>query len=280
MIRMIVYFTIDFVASESTYFWMYSGAYVRGFLYWVLRKINRILAEELHSSKGLAPFATSPVFKDDNYFIERLVEGERYTFTISVFVEEIGEALKEYLMTIDRIPFAGMLNELEGIEVRYVDDFEDEEVRKFKISFLTPCYFRIPNLDYRFVPLPLPQLLFRSLARLYEAYISSLPKKYREWLDRWGIAVSGCNIKTEKVSLKKGLWSVGFVGEASFSIPDDTYNKEFARITSKLLSFGEYSNVGGGRTSGLGKIRVFKYNKRSNLYDYCNSSGLGRSQRI
>ncbi len=182
-------------------------------------------------------------------------EGEKYSFTISVFVEEIGEALKEYLMSIDRIPFLGMLNELDGIEVRYIDDFKDEEIRKFRIKFLTPCYFRIPNLDYRFVPLPLPQLLFRSLARLYEAYVSSLPREYREWLDKWGIAVSGCNIRTEKVLLKKGLWSVGFIGEVSFSIPDDTYNEEFARITSKLLSFGEYSNVGGGRTSGLGKIK-------------------------
>jgi len=27
--------------------------------------------------------------------------------------------------------------------------------------------------------------------------------------------------------------------------------RNFARITSKLLSLGEYSNVGGGRTSGL-----------------------------
>ncbi len=85
---MIVRFAINFVASESRYFWMYSGAYVRGFLYWALRKVSRILAEELHSSKGLAPFATSPVFKDDDYSIERLVEGEKYTFTISVFVEE------------------------------------------------------------------------------------------------------------------------------------------------------------------------------------------------
>ncbi len=258
---MIVHFTINFVASESKYFRMYSGAYVRGFLYGVLRKVNRILAEELHSSKGLAPFATSPVFKDDNYSIEKLLEGEKYTFTISVFVEELGEALKEYFVGIDQIPFAGMLNELDRIEVRYIKGFESAEVRKFRISFLTPCYFRIPDLDYRFVPLPLPQLLFRSLARLYEAYVSSLPKEYREWLDKWGIALSGCDIKTEKVLLKKGVWSAGFFGEAKFSIPDDLYDEEFAKITSKLLSFGEYSNVGGGRTSGLGMIRVFKHDK-------------------
>ncbi len=55
-----------------------------------------------------------------------------------------------------------MLNELDRIEVRYVNDFESKEVRKFRIAFLTPCYFRIPNLDYRFVLLPLPQLLYQN----------------------------------------------------------------------------------------------------------------------
>ncbi len=253
---MIVHFKISFVASESKYFRMYSGAYVRGFLYWVLKRINRILAEELHSNKGLAPFATSPIFKNDNYSIDKLIEGEKYSFTISVFVEEIGEALKDYLMSIDQIFFAGTYNKVDKIEVKYVDEFEEDTFRKFKIKFLTPCYFRIPNLDYRFVPLPLPQLLFRSLARLYEAYVSCLPIEYREWLDKWGIAVSGCNIRTEKVLLKKGLWSVGFTGDVNFSIPDDTYDEKFVRITSKLLNFGEYSNVGGGRTSGMGMIRV------------------------
>jgi CRISPR-associated endoribonuclease Cas6 len=235
---------------------MYSGAYVRGFLYWVLRKINRILAEELHSSKGLAPFATSPVFKENYQFVERLVEGEKYTFTLTTFVEEIGEALKDYLTKIDRILFAGMHNDVDRIVVRYVDGFDEKVVRKFKVTFLSPCYFRIPNLRYRFVPLPLPQLMFRSLARLYEAFVSSLPREYREWLDKWGIAVSACNIRTEKVLLKKRMWTVGFVGDVSFSIPDDTYDENFAKITYKLLNFGEYSNVGGGRTSGLGLIRV------------------------
>ncbi|HIP63275.1 MAG TPA: CRISPR-associated endoribonuclease Cas6 [Archaeoglobus profundus] len=254
---MIVHFTIEFVASESIYFGMYSGAYVRAFLYWVLRKINRILAEELHQSKGLAPFATSPVYKDDNYWLDKVEKDEKYKFNISVFVEDIGEALKDFLMKIDRIHFLGRLNRLEYVEVKYVDNFDDKITRKFKIEFLTPCYFRIPNYC-RFVPLPLPQLLFRSLARLYEAYIGELPREYRDWLDKWGIALSGCKIETKKVSLKRGLWSVGFVGEATFSIPDNLFNEDFARITSKLLSFGEYSNVGGGRTSGLGKIRVIK----------------------
>jgi len=64
-------------------------------------------------------------------------------------------------------------------------------------------------------------------------------------------------MKPMSQAYRRGLRSAGFFGEAKFSIPNDLYNEEFARITSKLLSFGEYSNVGRGRTSGLGMIRVF-----------------------
>jgi len=97
--------------------------------------------------------------------------------------------------------------------------------------------------------------MFRSLARLYSAFISEVPLEYREWLDRNGVAVSGLKIETQKVMLKKRKWAVGFVGRVNFSLPEDIYDDRYAEITSRLLSFGEYSNVGGGRTSGLGVMR-------------------------
>ncbi|WP_456468944.1 hypothetical protein [Archaeoglobus sp.] len=88
-------------------------------------------------------------------------------------------------------------------------------------------------------PLPLPNLMFRSLARLYSAFLSEVPQEYREWLDRNGIAVSRLKIETQKVLLKKGEWAVGFVGHVNFSLPEDLYSDEYAEITSRLLSFGE-----------------------------------------
>jgi CRISPR-associated endoribonuclease Cas6 len=252
---MIVNFKINFTSAETKFFRMYSGAFVRGFLYWVLKKISRDLASKLHSDRYLAPFATSPVFKDGE-IVNRLEEGNHYSFSISVFVKEIGEALKDYFVSIDKLYFAGGHQEVEKIEVKYVnvDELKQEAIRRFRIYFITPCYLRTPSNSYRFIPLPIPQLLFRSLARLWEAFIKPLPSEYRNWLDNWGIVVSGCNISSEKVLLRKGAWSVGFKGEALFSIPEDSYNEDFARITSSLLNFGRYSNVGGGRTSGLGMI--------------------------
>ncbi|AIG97433.1 CRISPR-associated endoribonuclease Cas6 [Archaeoglobus fulgidus DSM 8774] len=255
----IVRVTVEFEASESKRFRMYSGAFVRGFIYWVIRKMDRVFAEKLHSSKAMSPFSVTPVM-DGSRPVDRIEEGKTYEFSINFFIPEIGEALKNYLTAIDKIYFAGCENPLKRVLVKYCDkeSLFDGAVRKFRVEFVSPCYFRTPSSSYRFVPLPLPNLMFRSLARLYSAFLSEVRPEYRKWLDSDGITVSGLKIKTEKVLLKKGMWSVGFVGSVNFTLPDDTYSEEFARITSMLLNFGEYSNAGGGRTSGLGVMKVVK----------------------
>jgi len=261
----IVRVTIEFEAQESKRFRMYSGAFVRGFVYWVLRRMDKTFAEKLHSSKELSPFSVTPVMsKKENLPVDRLEEGKEYGFSITFFIPEIGEAIKNYLMSADRIYFTAVDNPLKRVYVRYCDEesLVDGAFDKFRVDFITPCYFRTPSESYRFVPLPLPYLMFRSLARLYSAFLSEIPQEYREWLDRNGIVVSGLKIETERVLLKKGKWAAGFKGFVNFSLPEDTYDEVCAEITSKLLNFGEYSNVGGSRTSGLGVIRVRKYENK------------------
>ncbi|WP_456369289.1 CRISPR-associated endoribonuclease Cas6 [Geoglobus sp.] len=247
---------IEFEALESKRFRMYSGAYVRGFVYWVLGRMDRAFAERLHSSRGISPFSVTPVMLS-GLPVNSLEEGRSYSFSITFFVPEIGEALRDYLISTDSVYFTAVENPLRRVKVRYVDaeSLDGESPGKFRVDFVSPCYFRIPSNSYRFVPMPVPELMFRSLARLYSAFIEEVPADYREWVDRGGVAVSGLNIRTEKVLLKKKMWSAGFTGTVNFSLPEDTYEERFAELTSLLLNFGEYSNVGGGRTSGLGVIR-------------------------
>ena len=253
----VVKITIEFEAAESKRFRMFSGAFVRGFVYWTLSKINRTFAKKLHSSKMLAPFSVTPVMSNGK-IVEKIEEGENYKFSITFFIPEIGEALKSYLISTDKLYFTATENPLKKVEVKYCDEksLMYNTIRKFKIDFISPCYFRVPSKSYRFVPLPIPNLMFKSLARLHSAFLSEIPLQYREWLNHNGITVSGFKIETQKVLLKKGKWASGFVGYVNFSIPEDSYVEEYAKITSKLLNFGEYSNVGGGRTSGLGVIKL------------------------
>ncbi|MBE8540205.1 CRISPR-associated endoribonuclease Cas6 [Geoglobus acetivorans] len=247
---------IEFEALESKRFRMYSGAYVRGFVYWVLGRMDRAFAERLHSSRGISPFSVTPVMLND-YPVSSLEEGKEYRFSITFFVPEIGEALRDYLISANSVYFTAVENPLRRVRVRYVDmgSLEEGPTTKFRVDFVSPCYFRMPSNSYRFVPMPMPELMFRSLARLYSAFIEEVPADYRRWLDEGGIAVSGLKIETEKVLLKKSKWAAGFTGWVNFSMPDDLYSEQHARLTAKLLRFGEYSNVGGGRTSGLGVMR-------------------------
>ncbi len=255
--------TIEFEALESKRFRMYSGAFVRGFVYWVLGRMDKAFAERLHSSRSIAPFSVTPVMLD-GLPVNSLEEGKSYSFSITFFVPEIGEALKDYLISADSVYFTAVENPLRNVKVRYVDaeSLDGKLPGKFRVKFVSPCYFRMPSNSYRFVPMPLPELMFRSLARLYSAFIEKVPVDYRSWLDKGGIAVSGLKIESEKVLLKRRKWAAGFTGWANFSIPADLYSEQHARMTAKLLRFGEYSNVGGGRTSGLG---VIKCNLLSNM---------------
>lgn len=81
----IVKVTIEFEALESKRFRMYSGAFVRGFVYWVLSKTNRTFAEKLHSSKNISPFSVTPVMSNGKV-VDRLEEGKEYKFSVTFLV--------------------------------------------------------------------------------------------------------------------------------------------------------------------------------------------------
>jgi len=149
----IVRVTIEFEALESKRFRMYSGAFVRGFVYWVLARMDRTFAEKLHSSKTLSPFSVTPVMLN-NTPVDRLEEGKEYNFSITFFVPEIGEALKDYLISTDKVYFTAVQNPLKKVRVKYCneDSLVNEALTKFRVDFVSPCYFRTPSDGYRFIP--------------------------------------------------------------------------------------------------------------------------------
>lgn len=86
-----------------------------------------------------------------------------------------------------------------------------------------------------------------------------------KWVEMGGVAVYGypSGIRTYKAyDHQTGRWNIGFLGEVQYSIPRDMFEPEMTKVAESLLKFGEYSNVGGGRTSGLGVVgyKVVKAN--------------------
>ncbi|MGQ9461365.1 MAG: CRISPR system precrRNA processing endoribonuclease RAMP protein Cas6, partial [Candidatus Bathyarchaeaceae archaeon] len=151
-------------------------------------------------------------------------------------------------------------------------------VKKFDIVFLSPTYFRLPPVlferyeaklkstikrekaSYRYYPLPDPSLLVRSVAKLWKTF-SSVKLNLTgliSWVGAGGVAISGFSkgIRTFRLyeHKKAKKWIVGFIGRVGYSLPNDLFNENFAKDLDALLRFSQFSNVGGGRTAGLGMV--------------------------
>jgi CRISPR-associated endoribonuclease Cas6 len=279
---------LRFSINEPISFQSFSGYSIRGLLYKMIKEIDEEYASYLHDSKSLAPFSVSPPFIENlnsiyiNY--DKLNPG-LYTINITLLQSKLIDIMIKYIhekIGSSKIEIGGkevLLNSLSLENISFENIYEkSNEIKSFKINFLTPTYFRLTPRDiskkykysinkkekisaYRFYPLPDPVLLFRSIARIWRKFsnFNLNLKDFMEWIEIGGIAISGFpkGIKThivyEHPTTKK--WCVGFTGIVHYSIVKDLYNSEKSKIANTLLKFATYTNVGGGRTAGLGMIK-------------------------
>lgn len=264
----------------------FSGFTVRGIVYGILKSIDPNLAESLHGLKSIAPFSTSPIAIQASRG-RAIGEGSILSFRVSALTDDLSMKIVNYLTGNMDLTFKVRDAEAKLIElsVSTLDPRraleEAKPARSFSIYFLSPTFFRqslakkccqyCPNIKakcphlkhfkhYRYIPLPDPYLMFRSLLRLWRKFtgVDLNHREYIEWLLKGGVTVAGYpKLKTVRVYEHPTTpkWSVGFKGKVLFNLPEDTYSEEMAKTTHTLLKFGEYSNVGGNRTAGFGVIR-------------------------
>ncbi|MEM1985321.1 MAG: CRISPR system precrRNA processing endoribonuclease RAMP protein Cas6 [Nitrososphaeria archaeon] len=279
---------LELYSQEDTCLQSFSGYSVRGLFYNIIKNVDEEYATTLHNSKMLAPFSVSPIYAiRGNCFypcFERVGKGMvRISFTLleerlnDLFMKFIQEGLSENRVFIGRTRM--IINSISFQQLEYKKLYKNSnEIKSFKIDFITPTYFRQTPRDimkrygknsekkrsaspYRFLPLPDPVLFFKSIARIWRKFsnYNLNLQDFIEWLEIGGIAISGypegirTHIVYEHPTTKK--WSVGFTGTVHFSIVKDIYSPEKAKIADTLLKFAEYTNVGGGRTAGLGVIK-------------------------
>ena len=291
--------TISFrlMIDKSLNFNYFSGYYIRGLFYSTLKGADPILAEKLHNSKSLSLFSSKALtIQEGNYrhVVLRQIDGPCFSsFGYSLFLPEISRALIEPIMQNGTVTLLKEKISLSAIEIREIEwaDFinSSKPVKKFDLIFMSPTYFRLPptlferyeakfkpgsrkeKASYRYYPLPDPSLLLRSIAKIWKTFS---PVKLNltglvSWVGAGGVAISGFpqGIKTYRLyeHEKANKWIVGFTGRVGYSLPDDLYNEDFARNLDALLKFSQFSNVGGGRTAGLGMVEYMplEYAKES-----------------
>ncbi len=289
------YFTsvsLSLNSSEDIFLQSFSGFASRGLFYNIIRSVDEELASLVHAGKGLAPFSCSPVYSFNGErrvpCFSKISRGLLEVY-FTVFDEKLINTLIGFIQgklgggEISLGRGVAKLNSIFFTEIFYEKLYESAEpVESFKINFITPTYFRSSPIEfnedssrisdkkaftpYKFIVFPDPVLMFKSIIRVWRFFSDYKIdfKDFINWLESGSVVVSGYpqGIKTRIVyeHPTTNKWCVGFTGEVYFTIIKELYDIEMSRLVDMLLKFAEYSNVGGGKTAGLG---VIKYSPKS-----------------
>ena len=119
------------------------------------------------------------------------------------------------------------------------------------LQFVSPTAFRMVNSRLN-MPLPLPHLVFRSLAEKWNAF-SLLPLRIN-W-QKFDRAVTIARHRLETQLLDFGRYAqVGFVGECLYLI-DNRAGFQLLRTLQILAEFAFYAGAGRKTTMGMGQVR-------------------------
>lgn len=295
-------FTLRLLVEQPAIFQSYSGFASCGVFYNLIKAVDANLAEELHSSKKLAPWAATPIYKEfpppRRPVYRSIVAPSIASISFTVLDAGLANVVKDAILTRGLTVELGKaeakvasvaVSELSYAELANCDPLPE----KFALEFSTPTALRrsvlgccpacpiyseyvakaregkAPGMPCKYaaahrgatIPLPLPQLIFRNLARIWSMFSDC---KLDVWsAARWAesaVVVAGFpkGIRTVRVyeHTTTNKWIAGFMGTVRFAIIKELYSKKHARAAAALLRLAEHSNVGVRRTAGLGVVRL------------------------
>jgi CRISPR-associated endoribonuclease Cas6 len=126
----------------------------------------------------------------------------------------------------------------------------DPPPHRVTLEFVSPTTFRSGG---RYLPLPLPELVFGSLLDRWQAFAPvALSPEVRRFAAE-AVAIGQCRLRTRSLPVKGGGLLVGFTGAVTFvALNRDRY---WLRVLQLLAAFAFYSGVGYGTAAGLGQVR-------------------------
>ena len=249
-------------AMNDGYLAPFTGGYVRGFFLESVRKLYPGLAAELHESRGIKPYAIRPLRPINKRMNVtkggwKIDKGDKLIFNISILSNAIESEILKAILDVSNIAFKRIKFDVDEISVKK-ETFSELSAKKFegeiKLRFVTPTCFKDPNQSFPYI-FPRPDKLLLNLLKIWNTYA---PIEYKLEKDVImdaalnSIIVREYELKTREVNIDVGAKIVGFKGQCTWIIIDD----EAGGVISPLLALSKYSNVGYGRTYGLGVIEV------------------------
>ncbi|MBS7612296.1 CRISPR system precrRNA processing endoribonuclease RAMP protein Cas6 [Candidatus Bathyarchaeota archaeon] len=304
-------FTLRLVVEEPVAFQSFSGFASCGVFYGLIKSVDAHLAEELHSSKKLAPWVATPIFREApppcRVVYRALSAPSIVNVTFTIMDQKVSEVFKEAILKpsngnreVELVKVKAKIVSVAVNTKRFSEIADSKPLpKKFAMRFLTPTAFRrsvydccpaCPHyVEYMImaregrrvekpckyavkcggvsVPLPIPSLMFRNLARIWSAFSSTR-------LDVWSSAQWAGNaillagfpkpgIRTVRVyeHPTTNKWITGFMGTVRFAVKEDMYEEKYAKIAAALLKMAELTNLGVRRTAGLGMVKYVPLQK-------------------
>jgi CRISPR-associated endoribonuclease Cas6 len=259
------------------------GKVLHGLFYEMLQKVSIARGDELHGSAGLKPFSTALFLSERQRRQETIRAGEEVKIRFTFLDDTLYPLLARYFLTAPDLTFDLVRTEMtvthilgtpqSGEEWAGVASFEEiyglasEEEKVFSFRFLTPTFFNRgggPAYPDLMVPLPLPDLLFKSLLRhwnefspfpfLEEALLKDIFEHHLEMTHHRIIShLARLTFPTANGTYRTVTFP-GFIGICVFRLVE-LHDPGFIKTINTLADFVFYAGTGAKTTMGFGVAR-------------------------
>ncbi|MFO8017615.1 MAG: CRISPR system precrRNA processing endoribonuclease RAMP protein Cas6 [Promethearchaeia archaeon] len=244
-----------------------------------LHEHNPKLYHKLHTYEEVRPYSINCYIHKDEPKVDFTIVASNQALASTLL--EVVIPKKGTAITVARKKYI-----VEGVDVESIilETMlkQSKPVKRFHLQFATPCYFNTLKGNYP-IRFPLPDALFGNLLNIWKAMsastFTSRKKQFLSWI-KAHIYPSSYKMRSASYFIARENQVAGGQGFVSFWInsPDDYYYQHKLKKdtltarektecrqnhfqNSQLIDFlckvGEYTNVGGHRTAGMGVVRYF-----------------------
>lgn len=245
---------------------------------WLHQRFPKLI-HELHSYQNIRPYAINCHIHQKKPLVE---------FSVVSYNKTLNGALKAIITSIGNkvLNVGGKKYQVKETKVKKIHITKlleiSKPVRHFHISFITPVHFSTSKGKYS-VRFPLPSVLFGNLTTIWNDFLKKSAQIDHQDFMNWIKAhcyPSGYRMRSAQYFIKTSQKVIGGQGFVSYRIRKPNRNfyeqintsnnlldKKEGQIKTHhwnncflvevLCRLGEYLNVGGNRTAGMGVIRYY-----------------------
>ena len=235
----------------------------------VIAQTDPGLAQALHDGSDLRPYTLSNLL--GRFPQGRIAAEETYRLRITTLQSDLSDLLARAVTRGPLAPGETVTLDYHAFRVHAVQwdedawtgqaDYSDlaaavlargsSPAKRLTLRLASPTAFRSRG---RHVPVPLPELVFGSLLKRWNAFAAiAFPDETRRYAEEC-LAISRYNLRTRTVEMKNQGKRPGAVGDISYvSI---CYDRYWMSVIHALAAFARFSGVGAGVTLGMGQVRL------------------------